>query len=56
MRTNAFREEAVADHEVEEYENALQDYWRSSKPNLTICRNKNHDYVYCKSIQRLCSR
>jgi len=42
MRTKAFFEEAVADHRVKEYQNILQDYWRSSKPDLTICRNKNH--------------
>ena len=39
MRPNAFYEEAIADQKVEEYKNTLQDYWRSSKPDLTICRS-----------------
>jgi len=42
MRTNSFREETIADHEVEEHKNTLQDYWRSSKPDFTICRKKKH--------------
>jgi len=39
MKTNAFHEETTADDKVKEYKNALQDYWRSSKPDLIICRN-----------------
>jgi len=39
MRTNSFREEAIADHKVKEHKNKLQDYWRISKPDLTICRS-----------------
>jgi len=38
MRTNVFREEAIAAHKVEEYKNILQDYWRSSKPESTISK------------------
>jgi len=40
MQANDFREETVADHKAEEYRNTLQDYWRSSKPDLIIYRNK----------------
>ena len=39
MRTSVFREEAIADHKVEEYQNILQDYWRSSKPDVTISKS-----------------
>jgi len=28
MKTNAFREEAVGDHKVEEYKCKLQDHWK----------------------------
>jgi len=38
-RTNIFGEEAIADHKVEEYKDKLQDYWRSSKQNLTISKS-----------------
>ena len=39
MRTSVFREEAFADYKVEEYQNKLQDYWRSSNPDLTISKS-----------------
>jgi len=42
MRRNVYREETIADHKVEEYKNKLQNYWRSSKPDLIICRSWNH--------------
>jgi len=51
MVRNGFYEEATADHKVEEYKNTLQDYHRSSKPDLTIYRNKKHDLHPCKPIQ-----
>jgi len=38
-RTNVCGEEADADHEVEEYKNKLQDYWRSSKLGVTISKS-----------------
>jgi len=38
MITDAFSEEAIADHDVEDYKNKLQDDWWSSKTDLTICR------------------
>jgi len=38
-RTNIFGEEATADHKVEEYKDKLQDYWRSSKLDLTISKS-----------------
>jgi len=41
MMMNAFREEAITDHKVEEYKNTLQGT-RSSKLDLTIHRNKTH--------------
>ena len=30
MGITAYREEAIADHELEEYKNTLKVYWRSS--------------------------
>jgi len=27
----------LRDHEMEEYKYKLQEYWRGSKPDLTIC-------------------
>jgi len=39
MRTSVFREEAFADHRVDEYKNILQDYWRSSEPDVTIYKS-----------------
>ena len=39
IRTNALHEEAIVGHQVEDYKNTLQDYWRSSKSDLTICRS-----------------
>jgi len=39
MRTNAFREEVIANHKVKEYTNKLQGYWKSYKPDLNICRS-----------------
>ena len=45
MRTNAYCEEAIVEHKVEEYKNILQDNWKSSKPDLTICRNKNYAFL-----------
>jgi len=39
MRTSVFREEAFADHKVEEYQNILQDCWRSSMPDMTISKS-----------------
>jgi len=38
MRTNAFREEAVADYKVKQYKNTLQDCWRNSKPDWSFAR------------------
>jgi len=46
MRTQTFCQEAIAEHKVEEYKSLIQDYWRSSKPNLTICRSKNRDFAF----------
>jgi len=57
MKTNAFQEEAIADHKVENYKNTLQDYG-SSRPNLTICKSKYLTIcktmlcIPCKSTQR----
>ena len=45
MRTNAYCEEAIVEDKVEEYKNILQDNWKSSKPDLTICRNKNYAFL-----------
>ena len=39
MRTNDFRKETIAGHEVKKYKSKLQDYRMSSKPDLTICRS-----------------
>jgi len=41
MRTNVFREEAVAEREMEELKNKLQEYWRSSKPDAIISKSYN---------------
>jgi len=38
MRTNDFREEAIADHKVEEYKNKLEAF-RNSKQDLIICKS-----------------
>jgi len=51
MSMNAFHEEAIADHEIKEYQNTLQDYIRSFQPDLTICKSWNMFCIPCKSIQ-----
>ena len=51
MRTNAFSEEATADHYLEEHKNTLQDYWRSFKLDLKAQKSKAMLRILCISIQ-----
>jgi len=51
MRMNALHTKTIADHKVEEYQNVLQDYWRSSKPDLIICASKTMLCILCKYVQ-----
>jgi len=53
MGPNTLHEKAVADHKVDEYKNMFQDYWRSSKPDLTICASKNHALHYLQILSTL---
>ena len=52
MITDAFSEEAIVDHDVEDYKNKLQDDWWSSKTDLTICRIWIMLYILRISIKR----